>query len=156
MFIFTRWFMAFELSMDTEKTVAVIVSKDSSLKNVSEEDYEEYLKDLDEEKLLIDGEPTRFVLKKTLPYRDTKRVMNSQVSVGEDGKPKVNISFIMDEVRCALVGMEGPGSEAFKKSKDGRADESVVNALYNSGVLMDLYNGRRNAAGEGEEEPKKS
>lgn len=148
--------MAFLLNMDTEKTVSVIVSKDSSIKGVDEEVYESYLQDLDESKLPIQGPSTKFILKRTLPYKDTKRVMNSQVSF-DDGKASVNISFIMDEVRCALVGMEGPGSEAFKKDKDGYASMDVVNALYNSGVLMDLYNARRNAAGEGTEEvPKKS
>lgn len=147
--------MAFQLKMDTAETVSVIVSKDSSIKGVSEEAYEEYLKDLDEAKLQIEGEPTKFVMKLTLPYKDTKKIMNSQLGI-EDGQPKVNMSFIMDEVRCALVGMEGPGSEAFKKDKDGYASMEVVNSLYNAGVLMDLYNGRRNAAGEGDETPKKS
>jgi hypothetical protein len=95
-------------------------------------------------------------MKRTLPYKDTKRVMNSQVSF-DDGQAKVNISYLMDEVRCALVGMEGPGAEAFKKDKDGYASMDVVNALYNSGVLMDLYNARKNAAGESSGEvPKKS
>lgn len=149
--------MAFLINMDTAKTVSVIVSKDSSIKGVSDEVYEQYLKDLDESKLPINGPSTKFVMKLTLPYKDTKRVMNSQVSF-DDGKANVNISFILDEVRCALTGMEGPGSEAFKKDKDGYASMEVVNALYNSGVLMDLYNARRNAAGESgaEEVPKKS
>ena len=128
----------------------------NNISGVSEEEYEEYLKDLDESKLPVVSEPTRFLMKKTLPYKDTKRVMNSQVSF-DDGKPNVNVSFIMDEVRCALVGIEGPGAETFKKDKDGYASMDIVNSLYNSGVLMDLYNGRRNAAGEaGADVPKKS
>jgi len=148
--------MGFILSMDTDKTVSVIVSKDSSIRDVTEEVYEQYLKDLDESKLPIQGESTRFILRKTLPYKDTKKVMNSQVSF-DDGKASVNVSYIMDEVRCALTGMEGPGSESFKKDKDGYASMDVVNALYNSGVMMDLYNARRNAAGEGTDNvPKKS
>jgi hypothetical protein len=148
--------MGFLLNMDTDKTVSVIVSKDSSIKGVTEEAYESYLKDLDESKLTINGPSTRFIMKRTLPYKDTKRVMNSQVSF-DDGQAKVNISYLMDEVRCALVGMEGPGAESFKKDKDGYASMDVVNALYNSGVLMDLYNARKNAAGESSEEvPKKS
>lgn len=148
--------MSFLLNMDTEKTVSVIVSKDSALKGVSDEQYETYLQTLDESKLTMEGEPTRFLLKKTLPYRDTKRVMNSQIGV-QDGKPQVQISFIMEEVRCALVGIEGPGSEMFKRDKDGYASTEIVSALYNSGVLMDLYNARRNAAGEvTEDTPKKS
>jgi hypothetical protein len=32
----------------------------------------------------------------------------------------------------------------------------VVNSLYNAGVLMDLFNARKNAAGEGDDVPKKS
>jgi hypothetical protein len=39
--------MGFLLNMDTDKTVSVIVSKDSSIKGVTEEAYESYLKDLD-------------------------------------------------------------------------------------------------------------
>jgi len=148
--------MAFVLNMDTDKTVSVVVSKDSSIKGVTDEVYESYLSDLDESKLTFAGEPTRFRMKRTLPYKDTKRVMNSQISFDE-GKPSVNVSFIMDEVRCALVGMDGPGSEGFKKDKDGYASMEVVNALYNAGVLMDLYNARKNAAGEtGDDAPKKS
>lgn len=151
--------MAFEFDLDTESTVNVIVSKDSAIKETSEEDYESYLESLDESKLTFtDGvEPTRFVLLKTLPYRDSKLVMNSQVSI-EDDKPKVNISFIMDEVRCALQGIEGPNSTAFVKDKrDGYADTKLINYLYNRGVLMDLYSGRRNAGGDGDEDvPKKS
>jgi hypothetical protein len=147
--------MGFELEMDTEATLKVIVSKDKSIKALDEEIYESYLEDLDESKLVFDGEPTRFILKKTLEYKDSKRVMNSQVSVGEDNKPQVTIGFMMDEVRFALVGMEGPGSDKFAKDKnDGYAHRKVVNALYNSGVLMDLYNGRKNGSGDVEESKK--
>lgn len=145
----------FSFELDTEKTVAVIVSKDNAIKGTTDEAYEEYLKDLDETKLAISGEPTRFVLKKTLPYKDTKKVMNSQVSL-EGKKPKVNISFIMDEVRCALVAIEN-SNIPLKKDSDGYCSADIVNALYNRGVLMDLYTARRNASGDNEEEiPKKS
>jgi len=152
--------MAFDFDLDTDSEVRVIVSKDSAIKGTSEEDYESYLESLDESKLqFVEGvEPTRFVLRKTLPYRDTKMVMNAQVTVDEDNKPKVNISFIMDEVRCALLGIEGPNSNKFiKDKKDGYADSKLINFLYNRGVLMDLYNGRRNATGDSDESvPKKS
>lgn len=142
--------MAFIINMDTDQKVSVIVSKDSAIVGFEQEKYDEYLKDLDESKLTLNGTPTRFIMKKVLPYRDTKKVMNSQVSF-EDGKATVTPSFILDEVRCALVGIEGPGAETFKKDKDGYASLDLVNYLYNSGVLMDLYSARRNAAGEGED-----
>ena len=135
--------MGFMLSLDTAETVKVIVHKDSSIAGVSDEVYQQYLKNLDESLLPINGEPTRFVLKKTLEYKDTKHVMNSQVDITEDGKPKMNMSFMLDEVRCALVGMEGPGEASFRKGPDGKASQEVVNALYNAGVVMDLYTGRK-------------
>lgn len=144
--------------MDTESTISVIVHKDSSISKTSEESYESYLEDLDETKLTFEEgmEPTRFIMKKTLPYKDSKMVMNSQVGIDEDGKPKVQMSFVLDEVRCALVGMQGAGSDSFVKDKDNYASMQVVNSLHQAGVLMDLYNARKNAAGENSDESKKS
>ena len=143
--------MAFKLDLGTDKTIKVIVSKDNAIKGTSEEDYEKYLNDLDEShlKMAAGEEPTRFVLRKVLPYRDTKTVMNSQISFDEKTKKtQVNISFMMEEVRCALVGIEGPGGEQYKKDNDGAASKDIINYLYNAGVLMDLYNARKNANGE--------
>jgi len=81
--------MSFEFDLDTDSTVSIIVSKDSAVRGTSEDAYEKYLEGLDESHLTFaEGvEPTRFVLRKTLPYRDTKMVMNSQVRIGEDNKP---------------------------------------------------------------------
>lgn len=139
--------MAFDLELDTSKTVEIIVSKDSAV-GCDPEEYEEYLKDLDESRLQLKGEPTRFVMKKVLPYRDTTRVMNSQMTVGKDGQTQMNLSFMLEEVRLALIGIKGSKTE-LKKDGDGGCSKEIVNELYNRGVLMDLYNGRRNASGEG-------
>lgn len=145
--------MAFDLELDTSKTVDIVVSKDNAV-GCSEEEYEEYLNDLDESRLQLKGEPTRFQLKKVLPYKDTKRVMNSQMTVGKDGNTQMNLSFMLEEVRCALLGIKGSKTE-FKKDGDGYCSKDIVNELYNRGVLMDLYNGRRNAAGDQDDAARK-
>lgn len=144
--------MGFVLSFDTDKTIAVVVSKDSAV-HCTEEEYEQYQQTLDESLLHLDGEPTRFILKKTLAYKDTQRVINAQMSFDEETKkPKMNAAFFMEEVRCALVGMTGPGSDGFKKDPDGCAASGIVNYLYNAGVLMDLFNARKNVSGDSDAE----
>jgi len=139
--------MSFDLDLDTDKTISVIVSKDTAITGTEEDAYEKYLETLDEAYLNLQGIPTKFLMRKTLPYRDSKAIMNAQLTF-EDNKPKVNVSFIMDEVRCALIGIEG-STTAFAKDTDGYCSKEIVNELYNRGVLMDLYNGRRSASGDG-------
>jgi len=151
--------MSFDFDLDTKTTIKVIVSKDSAIKGTDEKDYEKYLETLDESLLtFVEGkEPTRFVLLKTLEYRDTKRVMNSQISVDGD-KPKVNISFMLEEVRCSLVDIEG-SKVKWVQDTDKKCARAIVNSLYNAGVMMDLYNARKNASGaetSTEEDSKKS
>jgi hypothetical protein len=146
--------MGFELGLDKDETIKVIVRNDSSIKSTTDEVYAEYLKDLDESRLSIEGEPTRFVLKKHLSYGDTQHVMDSQISVGEDGKPALKPSFLLEEVRRSWVGMEGPGSEVFQL-QNGRAPRELVNKLYQKQALMDLYNARHNVVeGNGADVPK--
>lgn len=141
--------MAFDLELDASKTVDVIVHKDSAVK-CSEEEYEEYLKDLDESRLKLDGEPTRFVLKKVLPYKDTRDLMNNQMSVTKDGDTNMKLSFMLEEVRRALVSIKG-SKTPLKMDGDGYCSKDIVNELYNRGVLMDLYHARKNASGETEQ-----
>jgi len=148
--------MSFDFELDTSATIMVIVKKDSAIKGTGDEAYDEYLETLDESLLtFVEGkEPTRFELLKTLEYRDTKKVMNSQMSF-EDNKPQVNISFMLEEVRCALVNIHG-SSVKWIQDTDKKCSRSIINALYNRGVLMDLYNARRNASGEADSNPEAS
>jgi hypothetical protein len=136
--------MSFDFDLDTNSTIKVIVHKDSAIKNVTEAVYEQYLKDLDEDKLSIEGEPTRFVKKKNLPYKETKRILDHQVGLDENKGVKLNMSFMHEEVRSALVGIEGPGADKFKMI-GGRASDDIINALVTKGVISDLYAARRNS-----------
>lgn len=142
--------MPFQL--ETPKaSVKVVVSKDSAV-TCSSEDYDKYLETLDETLLNLSGAPTRFVLRKTLPYDAQQKVMNAQASY-EKGKVKINMAYVMEEVRLALVDIEHEedvpniNQLKYKKDSDGYCSKDLVAGLQGAGVLMDLYRARQNASG---------
>ena len=140
--------MAFSISRP-DQTIEVIVSKDSALIS-SQEDYTKYLDDLDEShlKFKVGDQPTRFVLRKTLPYEASQKVMNSQASF-DKGKITLNMSYIMEEVRMALVDIKNPQAMPpesqieYKKENDGYAAKALIAGLQAAGVLMDLFRARQ-------------
>lgn len=144
--------MAFMLSM-MDETIKVVVSKDTAI-NCDEEAYQEYLKDLDESRLNLEGDPTRFVLKKHLAYSERQHVMNSQASL-KNGEVTPNLGYVMDEVKLSLVEIENPATTPdlqklrFKDKDRKRQEEKkekIVAGLSSMGVLMDLFNARSNAS----------
>jgi len=152
--------MSFSLG-DELGTVKIIVHKDSAIGNSKK--YDEYLKDFDETKLELSGEPTRFVLKKTLDYRANQVLMRAQMT--QKGKDlSFDLSSTMEQVRLHLVEIENPQSLPveqhieFKRDSDGYASKKIVAGLVGHGVLMDLYTGAQNANGgpKADEAAKKS
>ena len=151
--------MAFFVDSKDAK-VKVIVSKDLSLVSEETEDYkpdeayQSYLKDLDESKLRFvdNSEPTRFVMKKILPYKLAMKVKNHQVAV-EAGKVKFQSSYMNEEVRCSLCDIEQPEVPdhlkdrliPWKQDGAGGASESVMEFLEAAGVVTDLFTARNNA-----------
>lgn len=139
------------LSLDLERgTVGVVCSKDSAIGIDDEERraevYAEYLSDLDEDRLQLTGEPTRFLLSKVLPYKAVKQIKNEQMAYS-DGKADVRLGFILEEVRAALVGVENPGIPelAFKKDSDGLASRRLLETLEAAGIVNELYAARQGA-----------
>ena len=151
--------MAFFVDSKDAK-IKVIVSKDLSLVAEETEDYkpdeayQDYLKDLDESKLRFvdNSEPTRFVMKKILPYKLAMKVKNHQVAV-EAGKVKFQSSYMNEEVRCSLCDIEQPEVPdhlkerliPWKQDGAGGASESVMEFLEAAGVVTDLFTARNNA-----------
>ena len=133
--------MAFSLS-DDKATVKIVVSKDSAVK-CSDEEFKEYLKDLDETKLKLDGCPTRFVFRKTLDYKGHQILLRSQATI-EKGQVHADISSILTDVRLHWVGVENPPDLPlnkqiiFKKESDGYASKELVAKLQSFGVLMEI------------------
>lgn len=153
--------MALILEVSKDDTIEVIASKDGSIglaEGERQEAYAKYLETLDESllKLKPDAKPTRFVLKKVLGFGMAQRIKSTQAKLDEEGKPQVQLGFIMDEVRASLVGIKDPGTAAleFRKDSDGYASKDLVALLESAGVANELYAARQGAVQVGA--PKKS
>ena len=150
--------MAFSIE-SADATVKVVVSKDSAV-NCTDDEYEKYTETLDESFLNLDGDPTRFVLKKNLTYEASQKVMDAQAHFVK-GKVEMKMSYVLEEVRAAWIGVENPPDLAkekciiWKRENDGLANRQLVAGLQNSGVLMDLYKARQSFSATSGEDAKK-
>jgi hypothetical protein len=96
--------------------------------------------------LCLSGEPTRFVLDLHLSYAAQQLVSNQQVKIGEDGKPDFRMSFLMEDVRCALCDIENPvgiDGVKFEKDHDGFASKELIAVLNSYGVVQTLFRARQ-------------
>lgn len=150
--------MAFSIEAP-DTTIKVVVSKDTAV-NCSEDEYEKYTETLDESLLQLDGCPTRFILRKNLSYEASQKVMDAQASFVK-GKVQMNMSYVLEEVRAALIGVENPPdlskdeSIIWKRENDGLTNKQLVAGLQNAGVLMDLYKARQSFGSNPGESAKK-
>ncbi|HUX79241.1 MAG TPA: hypothetical protein VMW10_05800 [Alphaproteobacteria bacterium] len=143
--------MAFFTELE-EQNIHVIVFNDAAIKGTSRDDYDEYIKDLDESKLIFveNGLPTRFIMRKILPYKLSMKLKNSQVAM-KDGALTPQLSFMNEEVRLALVGIDNPVVSPeyqkhlleYKQHGDGGASDAVMEKLEAFGVVTDLYTVRQ-------------
>ncbi len=147
--------MALALNL-SKGTIDVVVQKDAAV-TCTDEEYAQYVQSFakgigDEALLKLDGEPTRFTLKKQLGYDASLDVKDRQLGF-EDGKPKVRVSFVIEEVRYALVNIKNPPTVApeatieFSRDSDGYASKQLIEMLDQAGVVMDLYAARQAAVG---------
>lgn len=131
------------------ETFDVILSFDTAL-DVTEEEFELYKETLNETHLRFkEGQnPTRFVLRQVLPFALAKKVQNDQITT-VNGKMEVQLSFIPEEVKAALVDIKNPPELPedqqikFEKDKDGSASEKLMELLMAAGVVQELYNARQ-------------
>jgi hypothetical protein len=98
-----------------------------------------------------------------LPHKAEDSIKSKSFSYNkEDGNIYIGTSHISSEVRWALVGIKNPNQcpdgIVFKKDGDGGAHPSIMALLEASGIVNDLYVGRRNylAKFSGAENLKKS
>lgn len=146
--------MAIKKQGDFNSTFKVIASIDGALdQNVIgfSEKYSEYLETNNESILpFVEGEqPTRFVMRKTLPMSAHETIMQKQVSIGDDMKPRINLSYTLEEVRCSLVGIENPANLpedqkiVFHLDSDGFASRELIAQLHEAGIINQLFSARQ-------------
>lgn len=157
--------MALKLSTIADGTIEVIASIDGAIpEGLSKEKFDKYIETLDESLLeLIDGEqPTRFILRRVLPWALSQKVANKQMRM-DKGEMQPQLSFMTEEVRCSLVGIKNPDSMPedekikFERGSDGGASEDLMARLVAAGIAMELYHARSNATkSKQKSDPKKS
>lgn len=140
-----------------QKAVVQVVTKFDSCIDMTIDEYDEYIKSGADPSLLklkkgksID-DCTVFVLKKNLDWASHERLMRKQFEIDPVTKlPRPNPSFVMVDIQQALLDIKQPESAEYKfkytEDKPGFASRSIVEALHNTGLLMDLYNARTAAA----------
>lgn len=109
--------------------------------------YESYLKTLDESGLPFreDIHPTRMVMERVQDYHAQQSIISQQMGVGKDGKQRMDMAFIMEDVRMSLVDVENhPETRPedlvkFEKDPDGYASKDLVSSIHAVGCLYDLY-----------------
>lgn len=157
--------MGITKSQLSDGTIEVIAKIDGALIK-DDEAYAQYLSTLDESVLtFVDGdEPTRFVMRRVLPWKEAQRVQNKQVRF-EKGEAQFQMSFMAEEVRAALIDIKNPSNLPedqklkFEKHKeDLGASEELMSRLMAAGIVSDLYVARKNylEGGKGKADLKKS
>jgi len=136
--------MALFFSAIKSKEIKVISQKDEALDNVSVEDYQEYLKDLDESKLTFkEGEtPTYFVLKTAGTQKEILSQKDGMASLAMKSKDTGEMpiySLMLATVRTALKDMITDGESQMVKDKSGLASEEFMTWLVSNDIVGDLY-----------------
>lgn len=119
----------------------------------SSEEYDQYLKTLDESYLKLTAEPTRFVMRKVLPSVAQASITDAQFKVDGAGKFEMRMSFMAKEVQHSIIGIENPEGIPedqkieFKRSGElgGGVHEDILAMLNAAGVVNDLYQARQTA-----------
>jgi len=156
--------MAIKLA-GTNDQIKVILKDDSAVGPKA--DYAQYLETLDEAFLdLQEGQhPTRFVMRKVLPYDMAIKIEDSQMTIKNlgDGEPElqINPSYMLEELRCALVAVEQhesiPPESRLKFGTDakGCATQEFIASLHAAGYATTLSQARKRANRGGETKQKK-
>jgi len=130
--------MAVDFGSVGEETVKVILSCDKAIG--ADGDYDAYIGSLDETLLKLEGEPTRFLMKKRLKYKVSEKLKKQQMDYSDTGGAKVNGAFYMEDVRMRWCGIENSTQE-FKKDGDGGASFEMMEKLEALGGVLELYAG---------------
>lgn len=144
--------MSFTLdNIMTDGDIEVILKFDSAL-DVTGEEYDSYLENLDESLLKFkDGElPTKFVMRRNIPLKHATRIENGKLKYDDAGEVSVGLSFIIEEVRAALKDIKYDSSVPQEKrivlkfTGDGLVEGTIMGAFVSAGIVQNLYRARTN------------
>jgi len=137
--------MAVLINKSNEALKVVLRRDDAIPEDITDEVFEQYKKTLDESLLKLTKEPTRFVLRKQLPFGAQQSIANHQIAIGVGGKPTFQFGYMLEEIRCALMDIENPAylteddKLTFKKAEDGFAAFELIAMLNTAGVVAELF-----------------
>jgi hypothetical protein len=148
--------MAF-LIEKTDGEIRVILRVDTAVK-CGEDAYEAYLKSFadgqgDESLLKLEGEPTRFVMRKTINWAHKQKVRGKNMKLNvKDRELEVNVNLTTDTVQMHLSGIENPPGIDPKKQlvfklEGGLVSNEIMNMLDENNVLGDLFTALQAARG---------
>lgn len=132
-----------------DETIKVVARVDDSFQGTDFE-YENYLTSLDESVLNLKSEPTRFIVRKVLPYAATKDIEAGRMKIDQETRQISVSTQSLEEARAILVGIENPshvGADAieFKKDSDGYASRELIASLATAGIVANIIQARASA-----------
>jgi hypothetical protein len=137
--------MALQLNTISESVFTVISSKDSSIQNV--DSYASYLEDLDESKLSLVGEPTRFHLSVSAKLKDVLAAKDGLTSIAikaKDGGDLPVYSLMYQQVKVALKDITTGAESMMRTGKDGKVADELMAALAAQDILPELFTALQN------------
>lgn len=146
--------MAIRFNKSNENIKVIVRSDDALMDDLTDAEWSAYQESYDETKLRFKetAQPTRFVMRKHLPFAAQQAIANQQIGLTPDGKAQFQLGFILEEVRCGLVDIVNPSNIPedqklkFEKDGDGFAARELCAFLHEAGIAMELYGARQSAA----------
>jgi hypothetical protein len=140
------------------KDISVIAYIDDAV-TCTREEYDEYLKTLDESLLKLDASkdaPVKFVMRRSLRMDHLQKIKEIQATI-KNSQVQINMAYTLLEIKYALVDIvNGTGPLKYRRDSDGGASDELVSVLDSSGLLNDLLAARNNALSVGEKASPKS
>lgn len=147
--------MAIKLS-NNSVNLKVICRIDSAIpEDLTDSEWDLYQNSLEESHLRLTEKPTYFIMKKSLNFGAQQNIVNQQINIDATGKPNLQLGYMLEEVRCALVDIENPSTipveEHIKyvKEIDGYASKELIAQLNSVGIVSQLFSIRNNIVNKG-------
>jgi hypothetical protein len=124
----------------------VICRIDSAIpEDLTDQEWDLYQNNLNESHLRLCDKPTYFIMKRSLNFGAQQNISNQQIKLNQEGQATIQIGYMLEEVRCALVDIENPPNISddeqikFVKEIDGYASKELIAKLNSAGIVSQLF-----------------